>query len=143
MNMKQFGSSLLTASLLLGSTFAEVSVAGHFKKSIFRVHHHSLSCKSHSNLRNYSVTIANRKSNQQIYWIDGQEYQLFPGQQHTFTKRIGRTNKCRKGHLALPIIEFDRYDNDNRFSSRKIQLNERSRYYYFDRGLNLVSLKKG
>ena len=142
MTMKQFGSSLITASLLMGSIFAEVSVAGNFQRSVFRTHHHSHSCKSHANRRNYSVTIANRKSDQQIYWIDGKQYQLRPGHQHTFTKLIGKTHQCRRGSLALPLVEFDRYDNDRHFSSRKVRLSERSRSYYFDRGLNIVTLKK-
>lgn len=143
MNRKQVASSLITASLLLGSVFAETSVAGHFKKGGFRFRHHrSLSCKSHTNHRKYSVTLANRKNNQQIYWVDGQEYSLLPGQQHTFTKRIGRTSRCQKGIFALPLVEFDRYDNDRRFSSRKVRLNSRTSYYYFDKGLNVVSLKK-
>ena len=102
----------------------------------------SHSCKSHANRRNYSVTIANRKSDQQIYWIDGKQYQLRPGHQHTFTKLIGKTHQCRRGSLALPLVEFDRYDNDRHFSSRKVRLSERSRSYYFDRGLNIVTLKK-
>ena len=143
MNKKQVTLSLMTASLLLGSILSDASVAGHFKKSGFHLRHHrSLSCNSPTSLRNYSVTIANRKDNQQIYWIDGQEYSLFPGQQHTFTKRIGKTNRCQKGTLALPLVEFDRFDNDRRFSSRKIRLSARESYYYFDKGVNIVSLRK-
>lgn len=144
MNIRRISFSTITALLVIGSTFSEASVAGSFRKSIFRSnHHHSFSCRSKSSHRIYSVTIANRKIDQQIYWIDGVQFQLFPGQQHTFSKIIGRSDRCRKGNFGLPIIEFNRFGDNSRFNSKKIRLDERSSFYYFDRGLNVVSLEKG
>lgn len=135
------GSLLVTASIFSGSVFSEVSMAGSARHKIFRPHHHhSLSCRAR---RNYTVTIANHKRHLQTYWIDGAEYRLLPGRQHTFTKLIGSTHRCRRGNIALPVIEFDRYEHDRRFTSRKVRLNGRTNYYYFDGNSRVVHLKKG
>ncbi|PZD71473.1 hypothetical protein C1752_06400 [Acaryochloris thomasi RCC1774] len=159
MNMKLLGSSLITASLLMGTVLNEGALAGsHIKifrsrhhkvfhphhRKVFRVHHHrSRSCRANHNRRNYIVTIANQTSKQQIYWIDGNKYQLSPGGQYTHNKIIGGDSRCRKGSIALPLLEFDKYANDKQFTSKVVRLNGRTSYYYFDGVSNTISLKKG
>lgn len=158
MNVKLLGSSLITASLLMGSLFTEISMAGthrkiyrphhhkilrHHHRKVFRLHRHrSRSCRANHNRRNYIVTIANHKSTRQTYWIDGKEYKLWPGSQHTYKKIIGSTSRCRKGSFSLPIVEFDRYDNDRRYTSTEVKLNGRTSYYYFDEDSSTISLRK-
>ena len=148
MNKKLLGSLLVTASILSGGVFPETAMAGFRHKRIFRSHNHkvfrshdhqSFSCRARNN---YTVTIANHKSYRQTYWFDGAEYSLSPGGQHTFTKLIGRTHRCQRGRIALPLVEFDRYDNDRRFTPKRVRLNGRSSYYYFD-GDSAVRLRRG
>ena len=142
--MKLLGSSLVTASLLVGSIFTEVSIAGSARRKLFHFHHpHSVSCRASHHRRNYTVTITNHKNHLQTYWFDGTEYQLLPGHQHTFSKQIGRTHRCRTGNMALPLIEFDRIDHDGRFTSKKVRLNSKINDYYFDASSRIVHLKRG
>jgi hypothetical protein len=92
--------------------------------------------------KEYSWSVRNDKTYPQTFWLDDQEYQLEAGRSLSFTSKVGTysTSSCSAGTTYRePVIEFDRFSGDGRFTSHKITVNvTRYREFNFWKDGNMI-----
>lgn len=87
----------------------------------------------------YTVTLTNHKSYNQRYTFDGERYTLRAGESKTHRKTIAYgTNSCNRRTYPMPVVEFDRYRNDGRYTGRRVTLRQEATEYVFWRDNNVI-----
>jgi hypothetical protein len=72
--------------------------------------------------KEYQWSIKNTKSYAQTFWMDKKEYKLEAEESKFFNSKVGwsSTSSCGGTYYPKPIVSFDRYVDDGKFTEHKI-----------------------